>query len=373
VYFHFPVAARALGLTVARFRPVHFVLTLVVGVVFGMLAITVTIAGLLDELFFPGYRRQAIVQPIYIVATPRSGTTFLHRLMCLDERFTWLKLYHTLLPSALLMKGLQLLSRLDRRIGSPLHRLNQWASARAFNGWKGIHDTGFDRAEEDEMVWLFSMLSPGLVLLFPWPADFPEALYPDRLPDRSRRKLSAWYGRFLRKHAHVVGRGRTLLAKNALIAGRVEATLAAVPDARFVHLVRHPYEAIPSLLSMFTMPWWTHSPQLRRDGPEVKALAEMTVEYYLRMGRLEEELGPERVVTVRYDALMADPEGTVARIYTRLGLGMDDGLRARLRQELATARDFRSGHQYSLEEYGLSRDWVFERLPDVFASHGFDR
>jgi hypothetical protein len=373
VYFYLPVAARALGLAVARFRPLHFVFTVILALLFAMLAITVTIASLLDELFFPGYRRQAIVRPIYIVATPRSGTTFLHRLMCLDERFTWLKLYQTLLPSATLMKGMQLLSRLDRRIGGPLHRLNRWGSSRAFAGWKGIHEAGFDRAEEDEMVWLFAMLSPGLVLLFPWPGDFPEALYPDRLPERARRRLAAWYGRFLRKHAHVVGRGRTLLAKNALIAGRVEVTLAAVPDARFVHLVRHPYEAIPSLLSMFTVPWRAHSPQLRRDGPEVRALAEMTVEYYRRMDRLEEELGSEQVVTVRYEALMADPEGTVEQIYSRFGLGMDDSLRSRLRQELATARSYRSAHQYSLEEYGLSRDWVYERLPELFACHGFDR
>ena len=89
-----------------------------------------------------GYRRQAIVQPIYIVATPRSGTTFLHRLMCLDERFTWLKLYQTLLPSALLMKGMQLLSTLDRRIGSSLHRLNQRASSRRSTAGRGFTTPG---------------------------------------------------------------------------------------------------------------------------------------------------------------------------------------------------------------------------------------
>ena len=373
MYFYFPVAVRALGLTVTRFRPLHFVFTAVVAIVFAMLAIVVAAGGLLDEVLFPGYRRRAIVQPIYIVATPRSGTTFLHRLMCLDERFTWLKLYHTLLPSATLIKAVQLVAALDFRIGSPLHRVARWTSSRMFAGWKGIHETGLDRAEEDEMVWLYPMLSPGLVLLFPWPADFPEALYPDRLPERSRRKLSGWYRRFLQKHAEVAGGGRTLLAKNALMGGRLETTIAAVPEARFVHLVRHPYQAIPSLLSMFTVPWWTHSGHLRRDGPEVRALAEMTVEYYRRMDRLEAELGADRVVTIAYEDLMDDPDGALRRIYDRFGLAMDEGFRTRLAGALAGAREYRSGHRYSLEEYGLSRDWVYQSMPEVFASHGFER
>jgi len=371
VYFYFPVAARALGLTVARFRPVHFLLTVVMATLFLALAILVGLTGLLDPLLFPGYRRRPVDRPIYIVATPRSGTTFLHRLMCLDQRFTWFRLYQTILPTATLMRAMQLLSRLDRRVGSPLHRANRWLSARAFAGWKGIHDTGFDRAEEDEMVWLFPMLSPGLLLLFPWPADFPEALYPDRMAAASRRKLARWYEGFVRKHAHIEGRGRTLLAKNALMGGRLDTTLAAVPDARFVHLLRHPYEAIPSLLSMFTTPWRTHSPQLRRDGPEVRAMAEMTVEYYRRMNRLESELGGDRVVTIRYEDLIADPEGAVRLVYGRFGMAMDPEFEARLREDLARSRQYRSAHRYSLEEYGLSREWVYQQMPEVFTEHGF--
>jgi hypothetical protein len=271
------------------------------------------------------------------------------------------------------MRAIQLLSALDRRIGDPLHRLNAWLSGQAFAGWKGIHDTGFDRAEEDEMVWLYPLLSPGLVLLFPWPAEFPEALHPDRLPAHTRQRLAGWYRRFVLKHAHVVGGGRTLLAKNALMGGRLETTLAAVPDARFVHLLRHPYEAIPSLLSMFTVPWRTHSPHLRKDGPEVRALALMTVEYYRRMARLEAELGRDRVVTVRYDDLIADPEGTVRLVYDRFGMTVEPAFEERLGRDLAARREYRSAHRYSLEEFGLSREWVYQQMPDVFAAHGFDR
>ena len=35
----------------------------------------------LDRVFFPGYRKQPIDRPVFIVGNPRSGTTFLHRLL----------------------------------------------------------------------------------------------------------------------------------------------------------------------------------------------------------------------------------------------------------------------------------------------------
>jgi hypothetical protein len=39
----------------------------------------------LDEMLFPAYRRVTIGRPILIVGNPRSGTTFLHRVLSLDE------------------------------------------------------------------------------------------------------------------------------------------------------------------------------------------------------------------------------------------------------------------------------------------------
>ena len=35
----------------------------------------------LDRILFPAYRKQPIDRPVFIVGNPRSGTTFLHRLL----------------------------------------------------------------------------------------------------------------------------------------------------------------------------------------------------------------------------------------------------------------------------------------------------
>lgn len=44
---------------------------------------------LLDYLLFPDFRRVRVREPLFVVGVPRSGTTFLHRLLAGDrERFT---------------------------------------------------------------------------------------------------------------------------------------------------------------------------------------------------------------------------------------------------------------------------------------------
>ena len=41
--------------------------------------------------------------PVFVIATPRAGTTYLHHLLALDEeRFVGFKLYQTIAPSILL-------------------------------------------------------------------------------------------------------------------------------------------------------------------------------------------------------------------------------------------------------------------------------
>ena len=49
------------------------------------------ICTLLDEIFFSGYKDIEVKKPLFIVGVPRSGTTFLHRMLSKDEQFTAIK------------------------------------------------------------------------------------------------------------------------------------------------------------------------------------------------------------------------------------------------------------------------------------------
>ena len=53
----------------------------------------------LDNVFFPQYRKQAIDRPVFIIGNPRSGTSFLHRLLTETQEYAAFETWHLLFPS----------------------------------------------------------------------------------------------------------------------------------------------------------------------------------------------------------------------------------------------------------------------------------
>ena len=61
--------------------------------VFPLLELTIWTGLLLDRIFFPGFRREAVSSPLFIIGNPRSSTTFLHRLISKDVgQFTTMRM-----------------------------------------------------------------------------------------------------------------------------------------------------------------------------------------------------------------------------------------------------------------------------------------
>jgi len=375
VYVHLPTLGRVLRLTFSprRFRPRHAVFAVAGLVVAGLLWAVVSALRALDRVLHPGFRSVRVEAPIYIVANPRSGTTFLHRLLSLDPRFTTLRLWQTILPSVTAYRLVAWLGRADARCGRPLARAAGAFDRTLFGGWEGIHSTGLSRAEEDEMFWVYALLTPSVMLLFPWLDELQALGHVDRMPRSVRARMGRTYLGHLQRHLYAVGPGKTLLAKNALAAGRVRTVRSVVPDMRVVHLVRHPYEAVSSTLSMFTKPWEVHSPGLVGDTEASRGWARLACDSYRTLLSLRSELPPECLVEIRYDDLVRDPEAAVRRVYDAFGLELTPELAATLRREAERGRDWESPHQHDLARFGLSEEEIYAELKDVFEAYRFER
>lgn len=162
------------------------------------------------------------------------------------------------------------------------------------------------------------------------------------------------------------------LNKNVHFAPRVRSVYERFPNGAYIYLIRHPYEALPSFLSMWHEKWKTHSPELDHEHPESRALAEMAVAY-LRYGlEAREYIAEDRFHLLRYDELVRDPRGSVEAIYAKYGWEMSDAFRAELAGATQRQRGHESAHEYSLEGFGLNSEWVYERLADVFDEVGFE-
>lgn len=372
---HTPTLLEALRLTFTpRSTPPRHVAatTGLLSVWAGLLAV-IAASRALDRVLYPQFRAQQVRAPVYIVAAPRSGTTFLHRLLARDQRFVTIKLLHSLLPSISLQEAVERLAGIDEELADArLHGLVKRLEGWAFSGWRGIHHTALDEAEEDELLFVYTALSPALVLLFPFLDDLEHAAFVDDLPQPVQRRLMRWYLETLRRHLYRVGDGRTLLAKNALVAGRLFSMLEVMPDMRVIHIVRDPTESIPSALSMFTRPWKALAPSRAGATEQSRRLAGIIVRYYRRMAKLREELPPQQLVEVGFEELTGDPRATVSRIYDQLGLELTDEVRQALDEAAERSRNHKSRHRYDLEEFGLDAAWFRREAADVFQSYGLE-
>ena len=109
---------------------------------------------LLDNLLFPGLRRQKVEAPVFIVGHARSGTTLMQRLMTSDrERFSYFLAYEMFFPSLLEKKLIRLLGRIDRRfLGGRIEGALRAQEDETLARTRDMHETGLFSPEEDDFV-----------------------------------------------------------------------------------------------------------------------------------------------------------------------------------------------------------------------------
>lgn len=334
----------------------HAAFTALMALAYGALVGTVSVARWLDTLVYPTFRRTAVPPPLFVVATPRSGTTYLHRLLSLDaDRFVSFKLYQTLAPSILLDRVIDHLAKLDAETDLGLAALLDGIDKRMFTDWNEIHRVGLRAYEEDENLFVYSLATPALYLLFPTIRQLPELANIESFGQPALDRLTIDYRESVRRLVYLSGGDRIPLLKTVLLPSRLPVAEAAFPDARYVHVLRDPNQAIPSAVSMFYTMWRTHSPHLKENSPNTRALADMFVEHYMILSKQRRALPSGRCTTVHYESLVTDPVGCVERIYEAFELPFSQEFRERVRTAARAAKNFRSRHNYRLDQFGLTQ------------------
>lgn len=334
----------------------------------------VLIGRTLDHLFFGRFKRQLVKEPVFIIAPPRSGTTLVQNLLSLDEdRFVHLKMYQTIFPSVCYQRLFSALGWLDRKLGRPVEALLGWCEKKWFGGWDDLHKMRLNQPEEDDALFLYAFASEAIFLLFPfvqelWPAGFPDAL---PLPDR--RRLMRYYRSCLQRHLYANGPGKTLLSKATQSSGAVESLREEFPDARFITIVRHPYRSVASHVSLFVPVWQAHSPDIARDGAVAKAYAGLAVAWYKHLFGFRQQVTPTRYYCIDYRDLVRDPRQTIEKLYAHFGWPVTEVCRARLEAATKRQRDFKSRHEYTLEEFGLTREWIQQELGTIMDFYKLER
>ncbi len=145
------------------------------------------------------------------------------------------------------------------------------------------------------------------------------------------------------------------------------------PDARFITIIRHPYKSVASHVSLFVPVWQAHSPDIARDGPVAKAYAQLAVEWYKHLFRFRTKVDPARYHCIDYRDLVRDPAATIERAYAHFGWPVSDAMRAGLSEAGRRQAAFKSKHDYTLEEFGLSKQWIQDELGEVLDAYKLER
>ena len=344
------------------------------GVFLGLTAFSIAgFAGLaLDRMLYPGFKQVKIRKPVFIVGNGRSGTTHMHRLLAGDaRRFTYFRTYEMLLPSIVQRRGLWLLAALDRRfLGSAIARQLRLVEDDALEDVRGKHNWRLDGPEEDDFLLFNNWSSASLVFPFNYP-ELIALLYGDRQSPASRRRQFRFYEGLLQRQLYLYGTERIHCCKSPSFTMKIRALREVFPDARFIMLLRHPAESIPSLVDLMAWYWrgFGSPPELVAEA--AAALAEANVDNYRSMAELSLELPQAQQFLVDYEALCRDPKSVVEAIYARFDLSIDVDYAAFLDREKVAAARFVSGHDYDPEGQGPGRARLYQLLAPLYTRFGW--
>lgn len=286
--------------------------------------------------------------PVFIVGHWRSGTTFLHELMMLDDRNSCPTTYecfaphHCLLTSGIVRTLFPWLLPANR----PMDRVQ----------------IGWDKPQEDEFALLsLGAGSPYMRMAFPTAThQFLQYLDFEGVPEDEMAKWDATMKYFVQLMAY--RRPGRIVLKSPPHTARIARLAKLFPDARFIHIAREPSALVKSTMNL----WKT----LDEDQCLHHGTAELRKEYvftafermYHAFDKQSAALPPERIAYIRYEELAAEPEKVLAETYKTLDLGDFEVFRPKLAAHLAAQPPYEPNRFKALDprlQEEMVRRWKF--------------
>ena len=374
MYLNLGLTAKALYLSYLG-RPFQLRRWLIVTFFLSLLTcfwVVVAIGRALDHILYPEFRRQKIRQPVFIIAPPRSGTTFLQKLLAKNRgTFAPVLMYQTIFPSITIQKIIQSVALASRQKGGLLFDISSWIERHCFGGWDGMHKMRFAEPEEDDGYFVYTFVTEAIYLLFPFVRALWGAGFADDLPPRQRRRLMRYYRSCLQRHLYLNGPEKILLSKATQLSGSIECLKAEFPDARIVNILRSPIESIPSHISVFYTVWNWVDPSIGKKSRESLEYAELAAAWFLHLEKNDITSRPENYLRIFYTDLVRHPDRAARSIYRHFGIPLTPSAERTIQKEAKRALEYKSSHHYTLEEYGLSRAWIKKEVGGIMKRYDF--
>ena len=265
--------------------------------------------------------------PIFILGHWRSGTTMLHSLMAMDDRFAYPNLFEIYNPHTFLITEEKLAEKLKNRADSkrPMDNVR----------------VNFNTPGEDEFALnILSLKSPMLGWLFP-----EKEKYYDRYLSFSgvpEEEINQWKGNFLLFVKKLTLKyEKPMLLKSPPHTARIKLLLELFPDAKFIHLRRNPYRVFQSTLQLYEKT--VNSFSMQRNGGN--GLEENILRRYKLLYDqffLQKELIPQQnFYELHFEKFENDVVGSVKNIYQHFNLKIHSDFLAKMEQYVQSNKNYK--------------------------------
>lgn len=254
--------------------------------------------------------------PIFIVGHWRTGSTFLHQLLDLDPNFTVPTLFQVAIPDSFLIS----------------HPYYKPLLKRVISGKRPMDNVklGMDEPQEDEYaIYRITDYSPLERLVFPKSKTY--FLLDDIrfLPEPSgMRDWEETLGYFFKKLSFKSG--KVIVSKNPFNSMRIPELSKLFPQSKFIHIIRHPYQVVPSTIHMWNI---VQKQNCLNDQAHPPSTAEVVNVFSNMLNTIEKDLmalSPERQIVIRYEDLECQTLDTLEKIYQKFNMTLTEGLKEKI-------------------------------------------
>ena len=323
----------------------------------------------------PEYAQTPVRSPIFVTGLPRTGTTFLHRLLAVDKQFRAPLLWELLACTPNINKPRtketeaeyeeDLLKRKQF-----VKKLIEFRKSVGDNTLSHIHTFDYDLPEEC-LVALTDEIPIQLSLLYGVYVSSEEFLNLDQT------KAYQWYRQQLQMISYQIGETknpRKYMLKCPAHLSAIKPIATAFPDAKIIWTHRHPISAVTSLCSLIKSVhgvFYTNT----RSADNKMTISDLVGSAIKKMSGVLLNRAPEDIketgldhTDVIYDDLIKNPKAVIQQIYKKFNwkytneydtdldsfLAEDKLKRERIKKENQTKGA--ALHTYRPEDYGLTKE-----------------
>lgn len=319
------------------------------------------VSSLENRLKFIDYQKKhpevfqtALHPPIIVMGLPRSGTTFLHRLLAQDRGNRGLYLWELVRPIP--PEGGLDRRRLAARIEYNLFR-------RLTKSLDHIHVVR-DTAHEECIFLLTLTFQSGAFWMMAPVCDYARwCMTADRL------KLYEEYRRLLQIFQAQTP-NRRLILKAPAHTGGLNEILRFLPNAILVQTHRHPVDVCNSVNSLV---YFSHCNTVKRLDVRKIADCDMDMlENEIRRNLFARKYNGVVVHDIFYEEILKDPLGVVKRLYGAVGIPLTPETEAAMTAFIGRNTQHKHGkHQYCAADFGLTDDQIAKRFGAYMAAFGY--